>query len=122
MNTFPRSLALGTAIALSALTLAPWPSRAQSRDDAQTGVFPSNEPGNGFGGSSVSPFDLIHRATMGTLRDRQQFQRDAARNINNAAAEFRRQQLERLLQPQAQPTEGPAEAAPAGEALEPAAN
>lgn len=96
MTSLTRILSASAAIALSAVALLPATSRAQLSDDAQTDVFPTSEPGNGLGGSSLSPFDLIHRATMGTLRDSREFRRETTRNLNDAAAEFRRQQLERL--------------------------
>jgi len=110
MTSLTRILSLSAAIALSAVALLPATSRAQRSDDAQADVFPTSEPGNGFGGSSFSPFDLIHRATLGTLRDSREFRRDAARNLNDAAAEFRRQQMERLQNPPAAAPEAPSAA------------
>ncbi len=101
MKRLTLPVSLGAAIALS-MSLTP-ASQAQTSDDAQSEVFPSSEPGNGFGSSSFSPFDLIHRATMGTLRDPSQFRESTARDLNEAAAEFRRQQLERLQNPATPP-------------------
>lgn len=47
-------------------------------------------------GSSFGVLDLIHRATLGNTRDLNEYSIEQRQNINTAADEFRRLQLERL--------------------------
>ncbi|NJL02771.1 MAG: hypothetical protein HC910_20230 [Spirulinaceae cyanobacterium SM2_1_0] len=123
MNNFTRKLSLGAAIALSLCLLPQTASQAQFDDDPQQEVFSNSEQNGLNGNGSFNPLDLIHRATMGTLYDPIQFRNSTERNLNDAAAEFRRQRLELWQnQQQAQPTTAPAEATtPAAEAATPAA-
>ncbi|OLP16001.1 hypothetical protein BST81_23365 [Leptolyngbya sp. 'hensonii'] len=50
-------------------------------------------------GQNSGLFDFIHRANMGNIRSNTEFQADTTQNLNDAAAQFRAQQL-RLLQQQ----------------------
>jgi len=53
------------------------------------------------GGSGV--LDLIHRATLGGLKDNAQFQQEQRQNLNTAASDFRSRQLE-LIRSQQSPS------------------
>ena len=62
------------------------------------GEFQSNEQdanGSSFG-NSFKPLDLIHRVNLSNGRDAEEFNNDSAVNINNAASEFKKLQLEKL--------------------------
>jgi hypothetical protein len=79
------------------------------------GNFQSNEYDTTSGGSfgnSFNPLDLIHRANMSNGRDSQEFGQDSAENINNAAAEFKKLQLERLKNQQSGSSNSPVEQSP----------
>ncbi|MBD1838145.1 MULTISPECIES: hypothetical protein [unclassified Coleofasciculus] len=52
---------------------------------------------NNGGASGV--FDLMHRATLGNIRSMDEFNTDQKNNLNTAADQFRRQQLQLLGTP-----------------------
>ncbi|NER29936.1 MAG: hypothetical protein F6J89_20530 [Symploca sp. SIO1C4] len=52
------------------------------------------DPFSGTGG--WSPFDLIHRARLGNSRDLNEYVNEQRESLKDAAAEFRRLQLEQL--------------------------
>lgn len=60
--------------------------------------FPTNEqnPNGSSFGNSFNPLDLIHRANMSNGRDAEEFNQDSSKNIKDAAAEFKRLQMQRL--------------------------
>lgn len=60
--------------------------------------FSSSGQGNSFG-----IFDLIHRANLGGDRNVEDFSLEQNQSLNDAAAQFRKKQLERLQQRQATP-------------------
>lgn len=63
-----------------------------------TGTFQNNEIGafDGLEQGSFNPLDLFHMMNMGGRRSLGQFRQEQNSNLNNAAQEFRRQQLELL--------------------------
>lgn len=73
--------------------------------DGGSGAFSSQ-------GSNSQFFDLMHNLQRGNhLRDPQQFSIDQQQNLDDAAAKFRQQQLERLNN-QPESTESPEEPTP----------
>jgi hypothetical protein len=50
----------------------------------------------GSGSDGFNPMELIHRANLGNGRSSEEFDRDTQQNISNSAADFRKQQLERM--------------------------
>lgn len=49
--------------------------------------------------SGFSVFDMIHRARLGNSRSIQEFRTEQRQQLDDAAAEFRRQQLDRIQNP-----------------------
>ncbi|MBZ8179525.1 MAG: hypothetical protein SAL07_06905 [Oscillatoria sp. PMC 1051.18] len=81
---------------------------AQNVDPQESGVYQSNERDSlsgSFGDGSFNPFDLIHRANLNSDRSLDEFRQESAENLNNAADEFRRLQLERMRSGQQNTTE-----------------
>lgn len=58
---------------------------------------------NSSEGNSFSMFDIIHRANLGSINI-DDYSAEQNESLNNAAAEFRKQQLQRMQQQQATPT------------------
>lgn len=88
------------SLSVSLLCLASWlylvaPSQAQF-NNSDGANFQPNEYDTLTGPSGLNPMDFIHRANFGTMRDSQQFQNDTNQQINDAAADFKRQQQEQL--------------------------
>ena len=83
-----------------AFCLLPKPSLAQTTDANPLADFQNQENRDLFSnkdsGDSFSVFDLIHRAQLGTIRDANEYSSEQRQNLNDAAADFRRQQLQRL--------------------------
>ena len=61
-------------------------------------------------GNSFNPFDLIHRAQFGNLQSMDDYSTQQRVNLNSAAEDFRRQQLEKLRQ--SNPTSSQEQSAP----------
>lgn len=72
----------------------------EDRNPAEEGSDPFSS--NGQGGS-LGIFDLIHRANLGGDRNIEDFSLEQNQSLNDAAAQFRKKQLERLQQRQATP-------------------
>jgi len=70
--------------------------------------FQSNEVdsfgGSTFGGGSLNPLDLIHRANLSNGRSVDEFNQDSSENLNDAATDFKRKQQEMLLNQQEEQT------------------
>jgi hypothetical protein len=56
------------------------------------------DPFSNRGGTQSSVYDLIHRAVLGNTRSQEEFNAEQQESLNDAASEFRRQQLELLKQ------------------------
>lgn len=107
---FQARLALGLLVGVALLpcllpqaTLAQTAGAVQPLEDFQTkdggsDLF-SDRSGNGASGL----FDLMHRAAFGGMRSADDFGAEQQQNLNDAAAQFRAQQLQRLKQPQNTP-------------------
>jgi hypothetical protein len=85
-----------SAIAQSATNVNPLQDLkpAQNERDTFTG---------GLGDGSFNPFQLIHNAQLGNLRDPQEYSAQVNQNITDEATKFRLQQLQRLGIPQQVP-------------------
>ncbi|WP_448560804.1 hypothetical protein [Trichothermofontia sp.] len=99
---------LSLGLAPLVLTQAAW---AQEDTHPLSDFRPSAEQGPGAFSRSggVSVFDIIHRARFGNL-DMDAFSQEQRQNLDDAAAQFRKQQRERLNTPQVpepMPTEPP---------------
>lgn len=82
------SLGLGTQASFAQNTIDPL-GDVQTQDGG-SGLFSNQGSNNPF-------FDLIHNVQRGNpMQDSQQFSIDQQENLNDAAAKFRQQQLERL--------------------------
>ena len=84
--------------------LLPQATKAQILEQDPSQDFQRQQnPGDSFGGSSggevFSPFNLIHRANFGNLRNDEELSIEQRNNIDEAAAEFRAKQKERLGNP-----------------------
>lgn len=96
-------LPLGTIIALSLFSLLiPQVVKAQSTDVNPLQDFQPQE-GDPFSSSNDNPtgsiFDLIHRAQLGSSRSTEEFNSEKNQSVNDAAAEFRKKQQQRLQNP-----------------------
>lgn len=108
-NQLKRLLWLCGLLGVSGLAL-PWlarPAAAQSAQSLSTDplqdVRNSSRDGASaeFSGSSGinSLFDLMHQANFGMIRSPSQYGEDQQENLNDAAAQFRKQQQQRFGQP-----------------------
>jgi len=107
---FQARIALGLLVGVALIpcllpqaTLAQTAGAVQPLEDFQTkdggsDLF-SDRSGNGASGL----FDLMHRAAFGGMRSADDFGAEQQQNLNDAAAQFRAQQLQRLKQPQNTP-------------------
>lgn len=97
-------LALGLFAGTAAIALAfPQGSLAQLTEADQLQNFQMQDNRNPFssrtdGGQSFSVFDMIHRANLGNSRSLNEFTQDQQQNLDDAAAQFRAKQRERLQQ------------------------
>jgi len=90
---------LSVGLAPLVLTQAGW---AQENTNPLSDFRPTAEQGPGSfsrSGSGVSVFDIIHRARFGNL-DMNTFNQEQRQNLDDAAAQFRKQQRERMGTPQ----------------------
>ena len=93
------TLGLSCGAILGVMSSLGQPTLAQSADILQNSEsFPSNEQDSQSGsfGNNISPFDLIHQINLNNNRSLEEFNNETAKNLDDAAADFRRQQLERL--------------------------
>jgi hypothetical protein len=60
--------------------------------------YQSNEKDALYGGDgfSLNPMELIHRANLNNGRSGEEFEQESQQNMSTSAADFRKQQLERL--------------------------
>jgi|SRR6478672_13548477 len=61
------------------------------QDEPVADPFSGRNDGGGLG-----VFDLIHRAQLGNLRSLEDYSTEQRQNLNDATADFKRQQMERL--------------------------
>lgn len=103
------SLVIGTVAGMGVMSLLlPQIIWAQTTDlnpledanPAEEGSDPFSSSGQG---NSFGIFDLIHRANLGGDRNLEDFSSEQNQSLNDAAAQFRKKQLERLQQRQATP-------------------
>ncbi|WP_045055228.1 hypothetical protein [Aliterella atlantica] len=99
-------LVLGTVASIGVFSLLlPQSAWAQSSTDVNPlQDFQNNDQNNDpFSSrnedSMNSVFDLIHRAQLGTNRDASEFNAEKTQSLDAAAAEFRKQQQQRLQSP-----------------------
>lgn len=82
--------------------LIPQSARAQSTDVNPLQDFQPQQ-GDPFSSRNDNPtgslFDLIHRAQLGTSRSADEFNADKNQSLNDAAAEFRKKQQQRIQTP-----------------------
>ncbi|MEC4985645.1 MAG: hypothetical protein SAJ37_20960 [Oscillatoria sp. PMC 1068.18] len=81
---------------------------AQNVDPQEGDVYQSNERdtfSGSLGDGSFNPFNLIHRANLTGDRSLDEFRQESTENLNNAADDFRRLQLERMRSRQQNTTE-----------------
>lgn len=93
------SLSLSAALGVASCWLAQ-PSLAQSVPNSRSQGFQTNEVDNFMGveQGTFNPMDIIHRASMGPQRTLGEFRQEGQQKLNDAAAQFRLQQLELLRQ------------------------
>jgi hypothetical protein len=104
-----RTLA-GLTLSLCAGILLVQPAQAQTGTSADlqapVGASDLSSQTNGDFGSIDSMFNLFHQMQLGGIRDSYEFNRAQRENLNTAASDFRRQQLELLQQRQPQAEAG----------------
>lgn len=108
-------LIVGTVASIGvASLLLPQSAWAQSSTDVNPlqdfqGDEQNNDPFSSRNEDSMnSVFDLIHRAQLGTNRDAKEFNAEKTQSLDAAAAEFRKQQQQRIQSPnQVQPVSNP---------------
>lgn len=105
---FFTSLFIGTVAGISVVSLLlPQISWAQTDVNPLEDANPAEEGSDPFSssgqGNSFGIFDLIHRANLGGDRNVEDFSLEQNQSLNDAAAQFRKKQLERLQQRQATP-------------------
>jgi hypothetical protein len=103
------STTVGVLAGISILgCLLPKPTLAQTATTQQPLVDFNNQESQDLfsgknNGNSFGVFDLINRAQLGTTRDLNDYTNDQRENLNDAAAKFRLQQLQRLRNPASPP-------------------
>ena len=98
------NLSIATALGVAGFIL---PAQAQFSDDPQrVDNLPTNEIDSLTGGS-FNPLELIHRANLNNKRNSATFILDTEQNLNDAAAEFRRQQQQLWNNSNSATTENP---------------
>ena len=96
------SLTLGLGASLVLITGNSFTFAQTAADLEGVGTYPANERDSFSGGTDLNPFDLIHNARLGNGRSLEEFNQESQQNLDDAAAEFKRQQQELLLNPQSQ--------------------
>ncbi|MBD2578325.1 hypothetical protein [Oscillatoria sp. FACHB-1406] len=93
------SLGLSAALVFASCGLAR-PAAAQLTPNAPSQGYQNNEIDNftGLEQGNFNPMDWILRSTMGPQRTLSEFQQDGNKKLDNATAEFRRQQAELFQQ------------------------
>ena len=83
---------------------------AQYQQNNEANSYQSNERDSlyGDGITGINPLDLIHRANLSNGRSYEEFNQDAAGQIQNSASEFKRLQQEKIIE-QYQQSETPAD-------------
>jgi hypothetical protein len=78
-------------------------THAQSiTNNQQPQPFQSNEVNPMYGTSGFNPMQLIHNANFLNGRNQNDFAEDTNKNIDNAAEDFKQQQLQRMMEMQKQ--------------------
>ena len=101
------NLSIATALGVTGLIL---PAQAQLFNDDPQSVdnLPTNEIDSlTGGGGSFNPLELIHRANLNNKRNSATFILDTEQNLNDAAADFRRQQQQLWNNSNSATTENP---------------
>ena len=87
----------GIGVASCLLPQASW---AQATYPTQLDEFKTQaqerDPLTGSNNGGFNPLDLIHRANLGSLRTYEEFSAEQRTNLNSAADDFRKQQLEMI--------------------------
>ena len=101
--SLPQQFILGLVASLSLCSLLiPQDAKAQSTDVNPLQDFQPQQ-GDPFSSRNDNPtgslFDLIHRAQLGNSRSVEEFNTDKNQNLNDAAAEFRKKQQQRIQTP-----------------------
>ena len=101
--SLPQQFILGVVASLSLCSLLiPQDAKAQSTDVNPLQDFQPQE-GDPFSSRNDNPtgslFDLIHRAQLGNSRSVEEFNTDKNQSLNDAAAEFRKKQQQRIQTP-----------------------
>jgi hypothetical protein len=88
----------GIGVASCLLPQASWAQATYPSYSTQVDEFKTQEqdPLTGTGNGGFNPLDLIHRANLGTLRTYEEFSAEQNTNLNSAADDFRKQQLEMI--------------------------
>ncbi len=95
------SLSLGATLAL---VFSGGDIFAQTAADLNgVGTYPANERDSFSSSSGLNPFDLIHNARLGNRLSVEEFNQNTQESLDDAAADFKLQQQQRLLNQQSQP-------------------
>ena len=89
-------------ISLSLISLTTNSIQAQSINDKEPNPYQSNEQNPLEGSSGINPMDLIHNANLLNLRNSSDFMEDTNKNLDTAASDFKKQQLQRMVEMQQQ--------------------
>ncbi len=98
---FNHKIIICLLISLGFITLLPNSIKAQAVNLKEPEPFQSNEKSTLYG-DGFNPMDLIHNANLLNNRSSSDFAEDTNSNINKAADDFKKQQLERMQQMQQQ--------------------
>jgi hypothetical protein len=77
-------------------------SFAQVTNNQNSDGYQQNEQDSFGGQGGFNPFNLIHNANLGISRSMGEFKQETEQNLNDAAAEFKRLQIERIRQQRSQ--------------------
>lgn len=66
--------------------------------DPQSDTYQQNEQDALYRDININPMDVIHNSNLSQSRNLEQFTQDTSQNINDAAAEYKRLQQQRLEQ------------------------
>lgn len=98
-----RQILISLFISFALISLFPASIKAQAVNEKEPNPFQSNEKSPLYG-DGINPLDLIHNANLLNNRSASDFAEDTNNNLDKAADDFKKQQLERMRQMQQEST------------------
>ena len=91
-------IATSLLVSLGLIHLFNIPANAQNANISDQSPYQSNEQNPIYGDSEFNPWDFIHNATLFNRRSSGDFAEDTNNQLNTATDEFKKQQLQKLME------------------------